>query len=355
MTIGVDSKVIVVAVKIGEGKSVEKVDKIAQIVDLHSDLILLDLRRRPEYNYSILKFGGEISTVLETLDIINEKIFNLLDFSNTRSLANATGSLSSIVLIPIRNIAIDDCKVYIRTYAQNFSEKFRQPVILFAEAAHQDRKRINRYLHSLTAKQFAKEFETGKIVPDFGKNYFNPRRGITLMGVRKYIVSAMFYLDTGNLDIAQGIADEIGKQGRILYDREGKPLRHQNGNIRRGKGKFPTVSTVAGNFVMENMTQILCNLEDYDHPNLFELYKTVKEVANKDVVEILGTSIIEYLPWSAIETTILQHEKYHQSLQYLSIQEKLTIFIKLLNLESIGDFNPYRQIIDFQLIPSLFI
>lgn len=351
MKLEIKDKILAVSLKIAEGENREIVDRIGRKVEDEPGIVLLDLRTRSEYNYTIIRFAGEYRLLIKVLDSISKLIFKLIDFSKVKSSLKTVGSLSSIVFSPIRNLSEKETEELFKKYVQNFADKFEQSVFIIGPGSQQKNPGFKSEIFSLLPHIIKNKMDAGDLVPDFGRKSYNKKRGITFFGLQKYIVSLLFHLDLSDLDIAQEIADEVSKQGRILHNKKGKILKAENGMPLRHKGRFSTVSAVSGTFTSEKMVQILCNLMDYTNPTPLQLYQTIREVADAFIVEVPGSSILDYLPFDVVETTLASSQSAKQT-NDLSVEDQLEIFSKMLNLNEFGEFNPRRQIIDFKFLPS---
>ncbi|GAB4343763.1 MAG: hypothetical protein Kow0037_32070 [Calditrichia bacterium] len=350
MTKDADKRIIGVALKLGEARNREKIDEIARVLELQPNVVLLDLRIREDSETTLIKFVSEVSCAVRALLPVCQKIFELLDYSQYPPYGKACGSLSSVVFIPVRNLTLKECEIVIENFAQAIYQQFSQPVYFMGPQLDtkitnaQTRNELIRYTPK---KQLNEVFEKNNIRPDIGESGYDPTKGVTFIGLRRFVVTISFYLDTEDVELAEDIAEEISATGVKVYDREGQPVLDSSGEPIRKPGKFPNVDAIAIGMAEERLTRIICNLQDYTSPNIFELYDEIKKVADQYMVEILGSNIIGFLPWEAIEIALESENSTGAS----SYPEQIERFKKRLGLDLFSQFNPQWQIIDFRFIP----
>jgi glutamate formiminotransferase len=345
MQFDLTKKMMAVSLKIAEGEKKSVIDEVARMIEGDPEIVLLDLRRRQEYNYTIIKFVGELMYIFLLLDKVSSLILKLIDYSKIRSPFHVVGALSSITLFPIRNIPQEDYTTLIDEFSQSFFKKFKHPVFVFLPEPKDKKQELYKSLYSWKPETIKIKLESGEINADYGGRTYHPKHGITLTRIQKYIVSMLFYLDTSDLDTAQEIANIIGRQGKIRYDKKGQILKDKKGQTIRKKGRYSTVSSFAGCFTSDEMVQILCNISDYENPTLYGLYESIKEIAINFMVEVPGCSILGYLPFEAIRSSLVF---YDPSLNFneLNMDEQIEYFSNILNLGEFGPFNPNWQIIE---------
>ncbi|MEJ2635959.1 MAG: hypothetical protein P8184_11780 [Calditrichia bacterium] len=345
-----NEKILGAAIKIAEGQDAKLIDSVAKQIETRQGIKLLDLRRRPEAHYTTIKIAGKIDNILETLFMTGELAFNLIDFTQYPAEGKSVGSFSSVVFIPIRHMTISECAVIAQSFAKDFSEKFRHPVFFFEGPAKHKKSEHEKMIQGLSREELISRIQQGELKP-WGKNFsYNPERGVTFAGIRKFIITLIAYLDTTNFEITQEISDEIGSRGRIIRDREGNPLKDDNGNVKREEGRFHSIDTMAVNVGEEKLTQIIFSIKDYDNPNLVQLYKTLQNIADSFWVEILGYMIVGYVSLESLRSSISSLPR-SEEIQKLPLAKQLEALRKFLNLDAFGEFSPQWQIIDFAFIP----
>jgi len=346
----VPKQILAIALKIAEGVNRQLVDSIARDIEMRPGIILLDLRRRPERNSTIIKFAGEKSAVLEWLIPICRTVFQNLDYSASKKHPHAVGVITSLTFIPIRGISFSEGKSLLNSFAPKYAAAFSQPTFCTGLSSEPAIKNQKKKLSEMSDTRIQSALRKGDLKPDFGPNRYNPKQGITLVGLRKFIVTLILYLDTRKLDIAQDIADTIGLQGKKVYDENQQLIKSDNGEYLREKGKYPTVMTLALSTSSEGLTQIVCNLNDYENPTIVQLYQTAQKIARQYQTAVMGCNIIGYLPLHVFEVA---HPYLPDSKKIgrLSFSRRLDRVMSFMNLSIFGEFNPRWQIIDFRFIP----
>lgn len=346
----VPKHILAIALKIAEGTERQLVDYIAREIEMRKGIILLDLRRRPERNSTIIKFAGEKTAVLNGLIPICTTVFQNLDYSASKKHPHAVGTISSLTFIPIRGISFTEGESLLTDFAAKFATTFSQPTFYTGLNSGIPAKNKKTKLNEMGDARIRNALHNGELKPDFGPTQYNPKQGITLVSLRKFIVTLILYLDTRKLDIAQEIADTIGWQGNQAHDENQQPQKDKKDKEEHAKGLFPTVMTLALSSSSEGLTQIVCNLNDYENPTIVQLYLSAQKVARQYQTTVMGCNIIGYLPLHVFEVAY-PHLPDSKKLGRLSFSRRLDRVMSFLNLTVFGEFNPRWQIIDFRFIP----
>ncbi len=338
-------KLLAVAIKFSEGQNPQVIDRVAREVENQPEIMLLDLRRRSESDSTTLKFVGRVRQVLRAFRRAVDSVFEVVPPRPNQLFA----PLSSVLFIPVRGLTVEDCQRIARKTARELSAKYSLPVFYFMQAAASANPSFREKLNQWSREQLEEGLRTGAIKPDVWEKRAANFRGITLVGVRKYIVNILFYLDTINLDVAQALADEISYRGRVVLDKQGKPMKDEQGNFIRRGGRFSNVDAMATSQGESDLMQIICNVKDYDNPNLVTLYQALGKLADEYMVEVLGSNILGFVPLAALHSAIAALWNPKELSKY-SLSKQLNRLIQYMNINIHDEFVPQWQVIDFHFI-----
>jgi glutamate formiminotransferase len=320
-------QIIFVSLKITEKESIA--DVLVKNLENFPGIELMDFRSREAKKYSLLKFAGtteNVKKILQKLTISLRDSYNEMNNGRMRKIPKV---ISDITFCPISGLELSQCEKIIADFAQDFSSALNQPILLSGP-----NESANRPFIIDTTSKIVKN-KTRKNIP----------KGINFR-IQKFFINMSFVLGTDNLDTAQNIADRIGSRGQVLLNKYGKQMTDSGGQILRGKGVFPKVDTIILPNNIGKTTHLFCKIKDYEDPNLILFYDNLKEICYQELVEILGSSILGYLPLAAIEACYRNLPKIEQN-QYGSLKAYIPMFIEALNLNKAGEFVTDYQIIDY--------
>jgi glutamate formiminotransferase len=320
-------QLIFVSLKITDKENIS--DKLVKNIENFPGIELLDFRSRDVKKYSLLKFVGTKENVKKILQKLTITLSDTCNEMKNRQARKISKIITDITFSPISGLELSQCEKIITDFAKDFSSSIHQPLLLWKTNASVDRPIVVD-----TSSKIAKN-KTQKKVPK-GINFW----------IQKFSINMSFLLGTDNLDTAQNIADRIGSHGPVLLNKYGKPMTDSSGQILRGQGLFTNVDTIVLPTNIDKTTRLFCKIKDYEDPNLILFYDKLKEICYQELVEILGSSIIGYLPLDAIDVCFRNLPKAEQN-QYGSINAYLPLFIEALNLNKEGEFVTDYQIIDY--------
>lgn len=320
-------QLIFVSVKITDKESIA--DKLVKNIENFPGIELLDFRSREVKKYSLLKFAGTSDNVIMILKKLMVTLRDSYNEMKNRQARKIPKIITDIAFSPISDLEISQCEKIIADFAKDFSSGLDQPILLWGP-----NESVSRPLIIDTSSKIGKN-KTQKKIPK-GINFW----------IQKFFINMSFLLGTDNLDTAQSIADRIGSRGPVLLNKYGKQMTDSNGQALRGKGLFPNVDTIILPTNIGKTTHLFCKIKDYEDPNLILFYDNLKEICYQELVEILGSSILGYLPLDAIKACFRNLPKKEQN-RYGSLKAYLPLFIEALNLNKAGEFVPDYQIIDY--------
>ena len=320
-------QIIFVSLKIPDKQAIA--GKLVKNLENFPGIELLDFRSREVKKYSLLKFAGTIENVKKTLQELTNTLHDTYNGTKNRQRSKIPKIIADITFSPISGLELSQCEKIIADFAQDFSSILHQPILLWGPNAS-----VDRPIMIDTSSKIGRNKTQKKI-----------SKGINFW-IHKFFINMSFLLRTDNLDTAQNIADRIGSRGPVLLNKYGKPMTDSNGQILRGKGVFPKVDAIILPTNIGKTTHLFCKIKDYEDPNLVLFYDNLEEICYQELVEILGSSIIGYLPLAAIEVCFKNLPKAEQN-QYGSLNAYLPLFIEVLNLNKAGEFVTEYQIIDY--------
>ncbi len=342
-----DIQLISVSLKLSEGSNRENVNQITQLVDHRENVRLLDVRFREKGNYTLIKLAGVPEDVFALLMEMAEKAFSLIRFNEYSGDAAVVGIFSHLTVSPVRNISLDECDELTREFVQSYAQQFNAPCFFFP---HHISNSSQEEIFRRERKTLRASVEKGEITVSYGSTGRMDEIGFTMVRVHKYIVYYSIVLESSKLEIAQNIADELGRQGRVILDKNGLPKKDREGNILRSKGRFATVDALAYSFGSGEQTQIIFNLKDYENPTVIKLFNAAVDLCREELIEIVGSRFLNAIPFVVVSAAVSDVGKIQQK-KALDVVQQIQFLRNYLKLDEVGEFLPEYHIIDFRFLP----
>ena len=340
---------------ISEGRDLDKIHTIANIVETVEGVKLLDIDPGAATNRTVITFVGEPEQVIEAAFILIKKASELIDMSKHSGEHPRFGATDVCPLVPISGISLEETATYAQRLGKRVGEELDIPVYLYEKAA-QEPKRVN--LANCRAGEYEglkKKLSDPNWKPDFGLAEFNKKvstTGATAISARDFLVAYNVNLNTTSTRRANAIAFDMREAGRVK--REGNPITGKivldaNGEPERIPGKLKAVKGI-GWFIEEyGIAQISYNLTNISITSMHKAFDETSKVAEERGLRVTGSELIGLIPLKAmLDAGDFFLKKQERSLG-ISESEKIKIAIKSLGLDDLKPFNPNEKIIEYVL------
>ena len=340
---------------ISEGRDLDKIHTIANIVETVEGVKLLDVDPGAATNRTVITFVGEPEQVIEAAFILIKKASELIDMSKHSGEHPRFGATDVCPLVPISGITLEETAKYAQKLGKRVGEKLDIPVYLYEKAA-QEEKRVNlANCRSGEYEGLPKKLSDPNWKPDFGPAKFNTKvafTGATAISARDFLVAYNVNLNTTSTRRANAIAFDIREGGRVK--REGNPITGKkvlddNGEPVRIPGKLKAVKGI-GWFIEEyGIAQISYNLTNISITSMHEAFDETCNAAHDRGLRVTGSELIGLIPLKAmLDAGDFFLKKQKRSLG-ISEAEKIKIAVKSLGLDDLKPFNPNKKIIEYVL------
>ncbi len=340
---------------ISEGRNLETINTIANIVETVEGVKLLDVDPGAATNRTVITFVGEPEQVIEAAFILIKKASELIDMSKHSGEHPRFGATDVCPLVPISGITLEETAKYAQKLGKRVGEELDIPVYLYEKAAQED-KRVN--LANCRAGEYEglpKKLSDPNWKPDFGPAKFNKKvatTGVTAISARDFLVAYNVNLNTTSTRRANAIAFDIREGGRVKRVGNpitGKKVLDDNGEPVRIPGKLKAVKGI-GWFIDEyGIAQISYNLTNISITSVHIAFDETVKVAQERGLRVTGSELIGLIPLQAmLDAADYFLVKQKRSLG-ISEAEKIKIAVKSLGLDDLKPFNPNEKIIEYVL------
>src|SRR5437867_1488754 len=263
-----------------EGRDPAKVQALVAAMSSVPGVYVLDHEMDADHHRSVITLAGEPEAVAEAALLGVGKAMELIDLTKHTGAHPRVGATDVVPFIPIDGVTIEDCVALARRVGEEIWNRYRIPVF-FYEAAATRPDRVN--LENVRRGQFEGLREEMKKScerePDVGDPKVHPTAGVTVVGVRKFLVAYNVNLNTPDVGIANKIA---------------KAIRFSSGGLRY-------VKSMGVDLKGRNLAQVSINLTDFEQTPMHRVYEIVKREAQRYGAMPVGSEIVGLVPKKAIE------------------------------------------------------
>ena len=340
---------------ISEGRDINKINEIANIVETVEGVTLLDIDSGSATNRTVITFVGEPKQAIEASFLLIQKASQLIDMSKHTGEHPRFGATDVCPLVPISGISLEETALYAKELGKRVGDELKIPVYLYEKAAQED-KRIN--LANCRAGEYEglhKKLSDPDWKPDFGPAEYNDaisKTGVTAISARDFLVAYNVNLNTTSTRRANAIAFDIREAGRFKREGNaitGKKVLDENGEPVRIPGKLKAVKGIGWYIEEYGIAQISYNLTNISITSMHTAFYETCIAAEKRGLRVTGSELIGLIPLKAmLDAGDFYLRKQERSLG-ISDAEKIKIAVKSLGLDDLKPFSPNKKIIEYVL------
>jgi glutamate formiminotransferase len=172
-----------------------------------TDLRVHFLESDVDHNRTVSAFSGEERAVQEALIELVAQAFDTIDLNHHIGVHPRIGALDVCPFVPIDGVKneLESACALVERCAATISGRWQVPVFLYEKS---ERGRHEADLPSLRRGGFGALLER-TIHPDFGPDHAHPRLGVTVMGVRDFLLAVNVDLKETDAEVSRRLAQEI--------------------------------------------------------------------------------------------------------------------------------------------------
>ncbi len=335
-----------------EGKDKAIIKQITDEIEKIEGVKLLDVDPGKATNRTVVTFVGEPEPVIEAAFLAIKKASEVIDMSKHSGEHPRMGATDVCPLIPIANITMDEVVVYAHKLGERAGESLEIPFYMYEAAATRPDWQNLATIRSGEYEALPDKLTNPDWKPDYGPAKFNARAGATVIGARDFLIAYNVNLNTTSVRRANSVAFDVREQGRVK--RKGNPItgtimRDKKGNPKRKSGACKSVKGIGWYIEEYGIAQISMNLTNINETPLHIAFEECCKSANKRGIRVTGSELVGLVPLKVM----LDAGRYFLEKQQRSVgvseEEIIKIAVKSLGLDELGDFDPQKKIIEYQL------
>ncbi|WP_103077129.1 hypothetical protein [Petrotoga mexicana] len=202
-------KIVETLPNISEGKNKELINRIKDLSENFDKIWFISCKSDEYFNRSFISVVGELNEIETFLFEMVKICVENIDLRNHSGYHPRIGAVDVIPIVPLISTTFDEADNLVKRLAKKISESFELPIYLYEKSAKNE---YRRNINTLRKGEF--EFLTKKMSfpewePDFGPNHPHPTAGATIIGVRDFLISLEFHINTLDRWLAEQIKQEI--------------------------------------------------------------------------------------------------------------------------------------------------
>lgn len=265
-----------------EGRRPEVLEEITRAIRQIEGVTLLDASRDESHNRSVVTFAGGPEPVVRGAMAAVGRALELIDMEQQTGVHPRIGAVDVIPFVPLGGTRMDECVDLARRFGEQVAKVFDLPVYLYGEAAQRPERRrladIRRGQYEALKEEIGVNPDRA---PDFGPARLHPRGGAVAVGARKPLIAFNLNLATGDLEIAQRIAE----------------------TIRESSGGMPAVQAMGVLVAVADgrqLAQVSMNLADWEQTGIPAVVHEVRRLARQAGSDIDHAELIGLAPTAAL-------------------------------------------------------
>jgi len=340
---------------ISEGRDINKINEIANIVETIEGIKLLDVDPGNATNRTVITFVGEPQKVIDAAFLLIKKAGELIDMSKHTGEHPRFGATDVCPLVPIAGITLEETAKYAHKLGERVGKELGIPGYFYENAAKEEKRKNLANCRSGEYEGLKEKLVNPEWKPDFGPAEFNEnvaKSGVTAISSRDFLIAYNINLNTTSTRRANAIAFDIREAGRIKRDGNpstGKKVMDADGNLVRIPGKLKAVKGIGWYIDEYGIAQISYNLTNINITSMHKAFDETCKSAEKRGLRVTGSELIGLIPLQAmLDAADYFLIKQERSLG-ISESEKIKIAVKSLGLDDLKPFLPEEKIIEYLL------
>ena len=261
---------------ISEGRRLDVIDQLAQVIAATPGVRLLDRTSDPDHNRSVFTFAGEGAAVERAALALIGATYEVVDMRGHQGEHPRLGAVDVVPFVPLAGSSMEECVAIAHRVGDAVASRHHVPVFYYANAATRPERIRLPDIRRPEYEGLAAFLETTH-VPDAGPRTMNPSAGAIVIGARPPLIAFNIELDTTDLALAQRIAKEI---------------RESSGGLHAVQAKGFMLSDPP-------RAQVSMNLLDHTVTTLPQVWREVEARAAAAGVRVLRGELIGLIPLDA--------------------------------------------------------
>ncbi len=239
---------------------------------------LFDVQSDGNHNRCVFTMVGSPEAIEEAAFRLTKKAAETIDMTKHTGQHPRMGATDVIPFIPTTEVSLKECVELSHRVARRIWEELEIPSFMYEDSATSEARRNLADVRKGQFEGMPEKLLQEEWAPDYGERKIHPTAGIIAIGARMPLIAFNINLDTADLSIAKKIAKTIrGKNGGFKYCKALGVMLEDRG-----------------------IAQVSMNMVNYEGTPLYLVYETVKSLADRYGVKIVGCELVGLTPAKAL-------------------------------------------------------
>jgi glutamate formiminotransferase/formiminotetrahydrofolate cyclodeaminase len=267
-------------INVSEGRAGSVLDAITVAIDGVAGCRLLHRDRGAGAHRTVFTFAGEMEAVMEAAFRVYEVAHERIDMRRHRGSHPRSGAVDVCPFVALGDTDEAALRARTQVLAKRVAEAFDLPIYLYSTSAGVVERRELSAIRRGEYEGLQEKLALPGWRPDFGPARPHPRLGISVMGVRPFLIAWNMNLEAGaSPQQARWLAGKLRGSGR-----DGIP------------GLFPDLRSIGWYIEEYGRCQVSCNVVDPDTTPLARVYLTACSLAAEAGFRVTGSELIGLVP-----------------------------------------------------------
>lgn len=273
--------IIECVVNVSEGRDRATLDAFAEAIESVAGCALLHQDVGAGAHRTVFTLAGSPPAVFAGAYQVYRVAQERIDMRRHQGEHPRSGAVDVCPFVPVSGVTEREIRAGTRVLAERVAVDFDLPVFLYERSATAPHRTNLAAIRKGEYEGLAEKLRQPDWQPDFGPALPHPRLGITVMGVRPFLIA-------WNINLAPGVSEATAKQLAGMLRESGRPNRRP--------GLFPGLKSIGWYIPEYGRCQISCNVVDPEQVDLAKVYLTASHLASERGATVTGSELIGLIP-----------------------------------------------------------
>ncbi|MBL7713508.1 MAG: glutamate formimidoyltransferase [Chitinophagaceae bacterium] len=260
-----------------EGVDQKVIEKIAAAISSVRGVWLLHTDQSPAANRTVMTFAGAPEAVVEAAFNAVKTAAEHIDMRLQSGVHPRIGATDVCPLVPLQGMSMEEADDYAQALGRRIGDELNIPVYLYEYSQVAPYRKTLPQIRKGQYEGLAAKMQLPEWKPDFGPDMMNASAGASVLGARRILVAFNISLDTGDVQIAEAIAQQMR-------------------TVSRSEHSLPRLRAIGWYMADYRQAQVSFNLLDFRLTSPLQVWQRCGELARAFGVSLAGSEVIGLIP-----------------------------------------------------------
>ncbi|NOR44175.1 MAG: glutamate formimidoyltransferase [Candidatus Delongbacteria bacterium] len=332
-----------------EGRNMAVIDQITDEIKKIKGVRLLDVDPGFDTNRTVVTMVGEPEPIKTAAFNAIKKAHELIDMTKHKGAHPRFGACDVCPIIPVSGITMDECVKIAHDLGNKLGTELDFPIYFYEYAATTEERKNLAWVRQGEYEAVEENLKDPNRKPDAGPCEFRPKKGVTAVSARDFLIAYNVSLNTTNPKLAHDIALNIREQGRFKRDENGKFVKNENGKKVKQPGLFKNCKAIGWYVDDYKRAQISINLTNYHVTSMHDVFDEISKQATAKGLRVTGSEAVGVVPKEAMLIAGKHYLAKQGMCEGIDEKEIIKVAIQSLGLDDVAPFEPKDKIIEYMI------